>query len=130
MNILCSNFQFFQYFCFVLLFFIFAEILNLNYIFVYLYLKKKTGLHKCFLQVAEYGFRMIVHDIGLSVNNTLEGIPIINTIKHMLRRNQRKVLQVFVETFFSGLFNTFGISLILERERDKKHHNNNQQLTR
>lgn len=80
--------------------------------------------------MAEYGFRMIVHDIGLSVNNTLEGIPIINTIKHMLRRNQRKVLQVFVETFFSGLFNTFGISLILERERDKKHHNNNQQLTR
>lgn len=50
-------------------------------------------LHKSFLQVAEYGFNTIVKSVETTINNTLEGIPLINTIKHAIktRRSQRKV---------------------------------------
>lgn len=39
---------------------------------------------KCVLQIAEYGFHWLIDNLGTRINNTLEEIPIISTIKHML----------------------------------------------
>lgn len=42
-------------------------------------------MEKCILQVAEYSFIEIVKYVGSSMNRTLEGIPIISTIKHVMQ---------------------------------------------
>lgn len=53
------------------------------------YFKFKTPyfflLPKCVLQIAEYGFHWVLDNFGTRLNNTLEEIPILNSLKHMLQ---------------------------------------------
>lgn len=46
-------------------------------------------MEKVVLQVAEYNFNDFVKNFGKKLNNTLEVIPIVSTIKHIMR--SRKV---------------------------------------
>lgn len=57
---------------------------------------------KCVLQIAEYGFHWLLDNLGTRLNNTLEEIPIVSTIKHMMpstseRQKKRKTGKVWRE---------------------------------
>lgn len=48
-------------------------------------------LFQSFLQLAEFMFNDILREVGGRLNNTLEAMPVISTIKHILRGTARNL---------------------------------------